>query len=892
MAFALSNDGLLVVDFEQWTLLDINPSGKRILEFSQDSLNGIALPEVLSGIEDKRWSIMQTACRNGDKYEAEILFFLKKKSSIPATVQLEIHPISSESTPLALVVLRDVTELRRAKHQQRVGETRYEMLVKNMFDGVVVIDEQGTIVEFTPASQRMFGYTSEEVLGQNVRLLMPEPYRSDHQTYLKNYLQTGQRKVIGTGREVMGSRKDGTIFPINIGIEVLTLDKRILFVGILRDLSNEQAMLRSLEESDLRFRQLAETIEHCFWFMNVNPERILYVNPAFEVIWGRTAEELYEDARLWIKSIHPEDRPRIVESFSALAQGIVMNWQEEYRVLRPDGTIRWVIDSGLAIHDKEGRVTRLSGIATDVTQTKHEELRIRQQEQKFRAFVENIADGVVIIDREAKIVVVNARTESLFGYTRQELIGLEVHMLLPLELRDRHKTLCADYIRNTPEVRPMGNGLELQALHKDGTLFPVEIGLLPLDTEEGRLVAATIRDLTEKKLLEEERNKLEAQMLHAQKLESLGVLAGGIAHDFNNLLTAILGNAGLARMQLAEDLPVQEVIGQIETISSLASDLVKQLLAFAGKGRMTTRLIHLSQLVEDMRPLLKSICSKRAEFHWHLDHDSAMIEGDPGQIRQIVLNLVVNGSDALGEAPGHIWVRTGIITVDTHELKSMLYSGELSEGSYVHLEIQDSGCGMTKDVLQRIFDPFFTTKSTGRGIGLAAVVGIIRKHKGAITVHSTVGEGTTFRVLFPSHTNSHTSSEEVTSAATPTFESKATVMIVDDMDAARKVAQRIISRAGMQTLEASNGQQALELYKEHGSNIDLVLLDLTMPQKDGIETFRELQHLDEDVRVVLMSGYNEIEATKTISGKGLCGFLNKPYRSEEVIDMIRQALQE
>ncbi len=383
--------------------------------------------------------------------------------------------------------------------------------------------------------------------------------------------------------------------------------------------------------------------------------------------------------------------------------------------------------------------------------------------------------------------------------------------------------------------------------------------------------------------------KLEMKLQQAQKLESLGVLAGGIAHDFNNLLVGILGNAGLALEELPPEAPAREQINDIHTAAIRAAELTKQLLAYAGKGRFVIARIDLRRLVEEMSHLLSAVIPKNALLKYSFAANIPPVDGDAAQLRQIVMNLITNAADAIGQRSGIITVSTSVVEADRTYLADSYLDEGLPAGAYVSLEVADTGVGMSPEMRSRIFDPFFTTKFTGRGLGLAAVLGILRSHRGAIKVYSEPGRGSTFRVLLPAANGGPDSIRPRTPPAERPQEA-GWILVVDDDEAVRSVAKRVLERAGFQVLTAVDGVEGVEVFGAHKEKIRAVLLDVTMPRMGGEETFRRLRQMAPEVRVLLSSGYSEQEATSVFAGKGLAGFLEKPFTTASLLERLRSVL--
>ncbi len=425
----------------------------------------------------------------------------------------------------------------------------------------------------------------------------------------------------------------------------------------------------------------------------------------------------------------------------------------------------------------------------------------------------------------------------------------------------------------------------------DGEMRVFEANALVVfdQNDEPERMVGTVRDITDGLRADEERVQLETQMQQAQKLESLGILAGGIAHDFNNLLVGILGNASLALLDLPTDSAVRHSVTEIEQAAQRAAELTRQLLAYAGKGRFVVEPTDCSQVVREMTALLRTAVSKNAQVSLTLTDDLPPVEADIAQLRQVIMNIMTNASDSLPENGGMIYVRTGHQVVDADYLATCVPGSDTMPGEFVFIEVRDEGRGMDDTTRLRIFDPFFTTKFTGRGLGLAATLGIVRGHKGAIRLYSELGKGTAVKLLFPAGVG--------TTAAPPTpapevWHGTGEVLVVDDEPSVRAVSRALLRRRGFTVTEASGGREALAMVTADTARFRLVLLDLTMPDMGGDETFRELRKIAPLLKVVLMSGYNEQEVTRQFVGRGLAAFLQKPFRAEELDSAVRGVLSE
>ncbi|MDX2187946.1 MAG: response regulator [Opitutaceae bacterium] len=512
-----------------------------------------------------------------------------------------------------------------------------------------------------------------------------------------------------------------------------------------------------------------------------------------------------------------------------------------------------------------------------------------EAEKELNAIIECAPAAIIRVDGNGTITLANALAEKYFGYAKGELLGKQVDVLLPDSVRKRHPQLFASYLEN-PATRWLGSGRDLRGRRKDGTEFEIEIGLTPIDTPRGLAVVASIIDISHRKDAEARQRDFESKLQETQKLESLGVLAGGIAHDFNNLLTGILGNANLVAEMLPVSSPAIPLVDDIETAASRAGDLCRQLLAYAGKGRFVVRSINLNQIIEETTHLISISISKTCVLRFNLTPQLPAVLADPTQVRQVIMNLVINASEAIGERSGVIAITTGVVRVDAAYLGTLYRGDDVKQGDYVTLEISDNGCGMDSATLSRIFDPFFTTKFTGRGLGLAAVMGIIRSHQGALKVYSEPGKGTTFKILLPIATDANSTQSTVPLLPSHVWRGSGRVLVADDEETVRTVAARILERHGFEVELACDGSQAIQQYRADPTRFRLVILDLTMPHTDGEETFRQLRHTNPGVRVILMSGFNQQEAVSRFTGKGLAGFVQKPFEVDSLINEIKRVL--
>jgi len=513
---------------------------------------------------------------------------------------------------------------------------------------------------------------------------------------------------------------------------------------------------------------------------------------------------------------------------------------------------------------------------------------LAESEDKYRDLFMSARDMLHIVDAKGRIIDVNQIELDTLGYCRDEMIGMPLRKIIHPDYCQRTVTTLAQLLEGKPI-----NMYETALLSKYGDKIPVEVSVAArFNNGVFESARAIIRDLTARKKNEQRRLELQAKMEHMQRLDSLGVLAGGIAHDFNNILTAILGNAAMAeRKAMHQPMDTQKHLSNIVASSERAAELCKQMLAYSGKGKFVVKAIDLSTMVAEVSKLLEVSITKNAVIKYHLAKNLPAVDADVAQLQQVIMNLVINASDAIDDASGVISIATGIIHADANYLADSCLDDALPEGRYVFLEVSDTGCGMDEQTQEKIFEPFFTTKFTGHGLGMSAVLGIVRGHHGAMKLYSELGRGTTFKVLLPV---SNQCADVISEATIPddSMHASGAILIVDDEEIIRETAAMMLEDMGFTTLQAVDGEDGVAMYRQHQQKIVGVLLDMTMPKMDGKACFTELRRINKDVKVVLSSGYNEQEATSRFAGQGLAGFIQKPYLPQTLEATMRELIED
>jgi PAS domain S-box-containing protein len=748
-----------------------------------------------------------------------------------------------------------------------VSDKALRTLVEQYLDGVLLVVE-GRIHYANRVLRDMTGYTAEEALGMPAaNFLAPE----DRQRML------GRIREIQAGGPEYPSQyqlltKNGGTVPVEVSSRLVEYEGKPSLLSMIRNISRRKEAEAKVQVQLAAMDAASEGIG-----ILDDRERYIYMNPAHAAIYGydspadlvgKTWRVLYDDRE--IARIEQEIFPLLERDGS---------WHGETPGRKRDGTLADV-EISLTPLPNGGLIC----VCRDITERRRAESALRDSEERYRALYEDNPSMYFTVDQNGVVLSVNRYGADQLGYRVDELVDRPVLDVFFEEDRESVREHLAECLRN-----PDRNfDWEFRKVHRDGNIVWVrECARVVRDASGEPLVLIVCEDITQRKRAEEERRHLEAQVQHAQKLESLGLMAGGIAHDFNNLLVGVLGNAGLALSKLPDGSPTRKDILAVEKAADRAAELCKQLLAYSGRGRFELRAIDLSELVRDMEDLLDVAVAKKTTVSYKLAPELPAIEGDAAQMRQIVMNLMTNASEAIGD-------RTGMIELSTKTQRigedyDSPVGGPLAPGVYVCLEVADSGRGMDDETTSRIFDPFFTTKFTGRGLGLAAVLGIVRGHDGAIEVSSEPERGTVFRALFPA-TDQTVEAEKMTTKPREVGQGSGLILVIDDEHVVRTVARQVLEQVGFSVLTAADGREGVESFRKNGDEISLVLLDVTMPGLSGEESFRMLRDLRADVPVLLSSGFDEQEVAARFGGLGPGGFIQKPYRPEELVAAVRAVM--
>ncbi len=768
---------------------------------------------------------------------------------------------------------------------------------------ILVLDAEGKIVSFNPYLEELSGYELAEVKGEDwFKVFLPDQERNRiglvFTDTIKDLDTSGTINTITTrdGREIpiewhnrtLKDETDSVIGVVSIGQDISGRVRAERLKRIQRDLalaigstSSLDDVLNRLLEAVLKIEGIdsggvyladihtgdLDIVTHSGLSQNFVDEVTHYDkdSPQGQIVYaGKTVYREYpsvfserEDV-LRAEGLHALlVIPIIFEEEVVAALNLASHTNE---IIPPDA--REALETIAA--QVGGAVARVRAVEA-----------LRASEAEKLLILDSVSELVNYQDKDLRVKWANRAGAESLGMKAEEVVGRYCY-----ELWAGRSEPCP----GCPVQKAIDTGepQENEMHTPDGKIWHVRG--YPVTDINGEIVGAVevTQDITDRKHAEE-------ILMRLQKFESLSVLAGGIAHDFNNLLMGILGYSEIAKMELGRESPALHSLEQIERSALHAADLTKQMLAYSGKGQFVVEPIDLSKLIDEMDHLLMAAISKKSLLKFNLEKNLPAIEADATQVRQILMNLVTNASDAIGDRSGIINVTTGAMDCDKNYLSSTYLKEELEEGLYVFLEVADTGIGMNEETAAKIFDPFFTTKFTGRGLGLAAVLGIIRGHNGAVKVSTEPGKGTAIRVLFPCSEKDAVEREKKETQKQVLREG-ATILVVDDEESVRAVSKLLLEKAGANVITANDGHDGVEILRGNPGGIDAVLLDMTMPRMSGQEVFVEMRKIKPDIRIVLTSGYTEQEVTDKFEGKRLAGFIQKPYRPGELVKKMVEVL--
>lgn len=757
----------------------------------------------------------------------------------------------------------EVTDQRKTESALKEIEDKYRTLIEKMPDGILILQDMKVMY----VNQRFLetvGYSKpEEVVG----------------TSFKNFIHRDNRKGFFEVHGKIEDGKDKNVYETVLRhrrrrrVDVEINENPIVYYGkpahllFIQDLTERRSSEEEFQKLFVAVQQSPSII-----VLTDNKGRIEYVNPKFTLVTGYRTEEVVGKNPKILKSDRVS-REVYASLWKTISKG--EDWKGELCNRRKDGSFYWENATISPVRNSEGAITHFLKVAEDITEYRLAAKALKRSEEKYRQLFEESKDVVYITSYEGRFIDVNQAGVKLFGYSsKEELKGVDIAQTLYKNPKDREVM--------QREIRKRGflKDYEIELKKKNGQIISALITNSILYDEAGNVTGywGFIRDITEKK-------QLEQQFFHAQKMESIGLLAGGIAHDFNNILSAIMGYASLMKMKMDQKDPLYEHVDVIESSAERAAELTTQLLAFAREGDYHKSTCNVNIIFQETVKLIKNTFDKSIAIETRFSPFLPPVIGDSGQIHQVFMNLCLNARDAMPDG-GRLIIETGVTEISEAYGKTHI---DAKTGKHVVVYVTDTGTGMDEATKQRIFEPFFTTKEQGKGtgLGLAVVYGIVKKHGGFIHVYSEEGKGSTFKVYLPVKSGPKIDKADKDE---PVQDGHEGILVVDDEFSVRNLASAILKGHGYKVFLAMNGEEAVEVYKKNKKRIDLVILDLIMPIMGGITTYEKLKKINPQLKVLLSTGFSLTGKAKELLQSGLCDLIQKPFQVKSLLLKVRQSL--
>ncbi len=860
-AMELAQDALFWINAEG-EIEFVNEAACQGLGYTREEFLAMRVFDLDPSLTPERFKTMWAEIRAGLSHTRETSQRRKDGTLRPVEVARTI--LVHQGRELLFSAARDIEARKKTETALQASEEKFSKAFHGSPDAINLTRlDDGTYLDVSQGLETVTGWTREETIGHSALELGIWANPADRERIVALVKAKGEY----SGEEIQFRRKDGSLITGLMSGRVIEIDGVRCLLSITRDISDRKAAEAALRYSEDKFSRAFHSSPDAINLTRMKDAAYLEVSEGFEKLFGWTRQEALASTALELNTwVDPRDRQRILD----LIQEHGEFTDQEFLFRRKDGSLLTGLMSGKAM-EVDG-VPCILSITRDISDRKAAEQALHVTEQRLRTVLANSQAVIYQLDPNARFMLSEGLGLAGLGLKPGQVLGMSA-----LELYKDDADLL-DQIRLALEGQASRRTTQAASRYFDNLMSPV------FDAQ-GRLesVIGIATDVTDQRQMEE-------ALRQSQKLESLGILAGGIAHDFNNLLTVVLGNLNLAQMHLPENAKAQPYLANMEATVLRATELTKQMLAYSGRGHFLVEPKDLNEVVREVTHLLEVSISKKIRLKFDLEDSLPAIQADAAQVQQVVMNLVTNASDAIGDREGVIHLSTSKVHLADGDLHSSFRGEGLKAGPYVLLEVSDTGIGMTPEVMAKIFDPFFTTKVTGRGLGLSAMLGILRGHGAGLKIVSEVGRGTDFSICFPA------SPVEIAVPGPDRVQVDAgllrgRILLVDDEDLILLTIGSALESLGLEVLTASDGLEALELFREASRRPDLVLMDLTMPRMDGREAFRAMHDLDPSVPVVLSSGFTEQDSIQTLSGHNPAAFIQKPYQIKELRQMLKRVLR-
>ena len=840
----------------------VNRAACLTLGYTAEELLALSIWDIDPQVTPESWPGRWKHLQDKGSRQTESTHQRKDGSRLP--VELLSSLLQFEGQALVFTHARNLSERKAAEQTLRASEEKFSRAFQASPDAININRLDGTYLDVNQAFTRMSGWTRDEVLDKSTLDIRIWADLADRERMQRQLKEQGHF----VGLEAPFRMKNGAIRTGLVSGTLLTVDGQPSLLTITRDITERKEMEDALRQAEQRLRTVLANSQAVIYQLDAEGRFTLSEGLALanlglrpgEVV-GLSALDLYHD------------NPDVLGQIRGALGG-----QPSRQILKQGGR---VFDSLLTpVLDENGTVTSIIGIATDITERQLAEDALLAERGLF------VGGPVMVIKWRGgpgwPVEYVSPNVETILGYSALDLLDGNIRFEDLVHADDLPRLRRESEEHKAAGTRQYEQQYRLRTAAGEYRWFYDFSAAADPGPHPNRFLGYLL-DITD-------RHNAEEALRHGQKLESLGVLAGGIAHDFNNLLTVILGNLNLAQMKLGDHSPARNYLANTEAAVLRATELTKQMLAYSGRGAFQVEAHDLNGIIQEVARLLEVSIPKKVRLRYDLDPDLPAIQADGAQLQQVVMNLVINAADAIGDREGAIHLRTHPMDLDASHLAMDFLGAPLSPGKFVVMEVEDTGAGMSPEVRARIFDPFFTTKPKGRGLGLSAMLGIIRGHRGGLQVHTEPGHGTSFQLFFPA-------SAEAPQAASPEPENpvgkklQGRVLIVDDEPLILDTLQNALTALGLEVVTAQDGVEALERFRRESGYLRLVIMDLTMPRMDGREAFQAMYELNPAIPVLLSSGYSEQDSLRTFSGQAPAGFIQKPYQVGILKDLLSRVLK-
>jgi two-component system cell cycle sensor histidine kinase/response regulator CckA len=871
-----TRDPVYVLDPKDgYRMLYVNEAACRHFGMDREHLLTLRIADWDPVFDMENIDAMWDELKKGKSMRFETLHRIASGKLVP--VDVTVNYLVHEGREYSAGYFQNITERKAMEAALKESEQNLITAQRIARVGNWVRDLSGNLISASAELYRIFGVSHEEFPGSFETLAdFAHPEDRDRvsstiENFLRNHLPYSVEYRItlpnGDNRIVLG--KGEVVFDDQ--------GKPSRMVGIAQDLTELRRVESALRKSEERYALAVQATNDGIWDVDFATGEV-YFSPRWKSMLGYEDYEIPNDLEEWKKRLHPDDFPKIIEARTEYLEGRTPLYEVEYRLRHKDGSYCWVLSRGACVRDSQGIPYRFSGSHIDITKRMTLEHALRESEKKYRDLFEESKNAISIVDVTGRITDMNPAGAELLGYTREELLSMSFANdfgILPAVSEELLKTLSGcGFV----------NDFELELRRKDGRKVVVHFSATVTRDESGNITGyrGIAHDISEHK-------RLERQLMQAQKMESIGILAGGVAHDFNNILTAISGYGETIRDNIpADNGLLRESVEQVLRAADRAAELTKSLLAFSRKQLLRPRQVEVGAIIRNTSKLISRLIGEDIELSTSFSDRKLPVMADTGQIEQVLMNLAANARDAM---PNGGWLHVSTRQVIVHEGSEARY--DLAKpGKYVRISISDNGVGIEKKYLGRIFEPFFTTKEVGKGtgLGLAMAYGAVKQHDGSIVVKSRPGNGTTFSIYLPVEGDNDAVREKQPETVMPTPGGTETLLIAEDEEMVRSFMKKAFERAGYRVIAADDGEDALEKFRENMKDISLILSDVIMPKKNGREILEEVKRIKPGIKVIFISGYT----ANVMHEKGILGqdtdIVTKPFLKDDLLRKVREVL--